>query len=67
MLGKPGFLVVKHGNGVLYELVHALVGSALNVLLDQFLQLRPQMNLHYHILPQFSASDDGAEFSDEME
>jgi hypothetical protein len=28
-----------------------LIGPALNVLLDKFFQLRPQMNLHNHILP----------------
>jgi hypothetical protein len=53
VLGQPGFLLVKQGNGALNELIHALVGPSLNVLLDHFLQLRPQMDLHDHSLPHF--------------
>jgi hypothetical protein len=33
MLGQPSFWLVKQGNGVPNELVHALLGSAVNVLL----------------------------------
>lgn len=54
MLGQPGFLLVKQGNGVLNELIHGLVGSALNVLLDHFLELGAQMNLHGLSLLHFS-------------
>jgi hypothetical protein len=52
MLGQPGFLLVKQRNGVLHELIHGLVGPALNVPLDHLFQLGSQMNLHSHSLPQ---------------
>ena len=54
VLGQPSFLFVKQGNGALNEFLHALVGPSLNVLLDHFLQLGAQMNLHDHGLPHFS-------------
>lgn len=52
MPGQPGSLPVNQGNGVLHKLIHGLVGPALNVLLDHFFQLRSQMNLYAHSLPQ---------------
>ena len=52
MFRQPRFLLVKQGNRVLHKLIHGLVGPALNVLLDHFFQLRPQMNLHVCILHQ---------------
>jgi len=52
LFSQPGFLLVKQGNGVLHKLIHGLAGLALNVLLDHFFQLRSQMNLYDHSLPQ---------------
>ena len=52
MLGQTGFLLVKQGNGAPHKLIHGLVGPALNVPLDHFFQLRSQMNLYDHSLPQ---------------
>src|SRR5882762_10353598 len=52
MLGHPGFLLVRQGNGVTHQLIHGLAGPSLNVLLDHFFQLRSQMNLYAHSLPQ---------------
>jgi hypothetical protein len=51
MLGQTGFLLVKQGNGAPHKL-HGLVGPALNALLDHLFQLRSQMNLYDHSLPQ---------------
>ena len=52
MLGHPGFLLVRQGNGLTHQLIHGLAGPSLNVLLDHFFQLRSQMNLYAHSLPQ---------------
>ena len=52
MLGQTGFLLEKQGNGAPHKLIHGLVGPALNVPLDHFFQLRSQMNLYDHSLPQ---------------
>ncbi len=50
MLGQLGFLLVQQRNGMLHKLIHGLVGPALNILLDHFFRLTPQMNLHAHSL-----------------
>jgi len=42
---------MQNSNGVLYELVHALAGAALDILLDQFLDLRPQSDIHGITIP----------------
>ena len=53
MLGQTGFLLVEQGNnGAPHKLIHGLVGPALNVPLGHFFQLRSQMNLYDHSLPQ---------------
>lgn len=49
---QPGLLFVQQGNSVLDELVHSLVGAALDVLLDQFLNFGAKTNIHVWIIPQ---------------
>ena len=49
--GQPCFLLMQNSNSVLHKLVHALLGAALDVLLDQFLDLRPQWDVHSCIIP----------------
>jgi hypothetical protein len=46
MISQPCFLFMEHENSVLNVFVDTLISPALNILLDQLLELGPKMNSH---------------------
>jgi hypothetical protein len=46
VLSQPRFLLVQHRDRALNKLVDRLIGSALNILLDQIRKLGSKVNLH---------------------
>jgi hypothetical protein len=53
LIGQPSFLLVQQENRAFHKLIHSLVRSTLDILLDHLFQVRTKLNLHGHSFLKF--------------